>query len=69
MSLDNVIAVAAAAKGNTVLLIVGLAISIPLVVFASSLLLTLMDRVPAIITVGPLCWAGSPAKWRSLTQR
>jgi YjbE family integral membrane protein len=52
MSLDNVIAVAAAAKGNTVLLIAGLAISIPLVVFASRLLLTLMDRFPAIITLG-----------------
>ena len=52
MSLDNVIAVAAAAKGSTVLLIVGLAISIPLVVFASRLLLTLMDRFPVIITVG-----------------
>jgi|CXWL01.1.fsa_nt_gi YjbE family integral membrane protein len=52
MSLDNVIAVAAAAKGNTVLLVIGLAISIPLVVFASRLLLTLMDRFPAIITMG-----------------
>lgn len=52
MSLDNVIAVAAAAKGNTALLIIGLAISIPLVVFASRLLLTLMDRAPVIITLG-----------------
>ena len=52
MSLDNVIAVAAAAKGSTVLLIIGLAISIPLVVFASRLLLTLMDRFPIIITMG-----------------
>ena len=52
MSLDNVIAVAAAAKGSTVLLVAGLAISIPLVVFASRLLLTLMDRYPAIITLG-----------------
>jgi YjbE family integral membrane protein len=52
MSLDNVIAVAAAAKGSTVLLVIGLAISIPLVVFASRLLLTLMDRYPVIITLG-----------------
>jgi YjbE family integral membrane protein len=52
MSLDNVIAVAAAAKGNNVLLIAGLAISIPLVVFASRLLLTLMERFPIIITLG-----------------
>ena len=52
MSLDNVIAVAAAAKGSTLLLIIGLAISIPLVVFASQLLLVLMGRFPVIITIG-----------------
>ena len=52
MSLDNVIGVAAAAKGNTLLLIIGLAISIPLVMFASRLLLVLMDRFPIIITLG-----------------
>jgi YjbE family integral membrane protein len=52
MSVDNVIAVAAAAKGSTVLLIAGLAISIPLVVFASRLLLTLMERFPVIIMLG-----------------
>jgi YjbE family integral membrane protein len=52
MSLDNVIAVAAAAKGSTLLLVLGLAISIPLVVFASRLLLTLMERWPIIITLG-----------------
>lgn len=52
MSLDNVIAVAAAAKDNLLLLIIGLAISIPLVVFASRLLLTLMERFPVIITLG-----------------
>src|SRR6266478_4658795 len=38
MSLDNVIAVAAAAGGNVVLLVVGLAISIPLVIFGATLL-------------------------------
>lgn len=52
MSLDNVIAVAASAKGSTLLLIIGLAISIPLVVFASRLLLVLMERFPVIITIG-----------------
>jgi YjbE family integral membrane protein len=51
-SLDNVIAVAAAAKGNTVVLILGLALSIPWVVFASRLLLSLMRRFPVIITLG-----------------
>ena len=52
MSLDNVLAVAAAAKGSIVLLIVGLAISIPLVIFGSTLLLKLMERWPVIITLG-----------------
>ncbi len=52
MSLDNVIAVAAAAKGSTLLLVVGLAVSIPLVVFASTLLLKVMTRFPIIITLG-----------------
>jgi YjbE family integral membrane protein len=52
MSLDNVIAVAAAAGGSIVLLILGLAISIPLVIFGSTLLLKLMERWPMIITIG-----------------
>lgn len=52
MSLDNVIGVAAAAKGDVTLLVLGLAISIPLVIFASRLLLTLMERFPIIITLG-----------------
>ena len=52
MSLDNVLAVAAAAKGNNVLLILGLGISIPLIIFGSTLLLKVMERVPIIITLG-----------------
>ena len=52
MSLDNVIAVAAAAAGSVVLLILGLAISIPLVVFGATLLIKLMERFPVIITAG-----------------
>ena len=52
MSLDNVLAVAAAAKGSLMLLIVGLAISIPMVVFGSTMLLKLMERWPIIITLG-----------------
>ncbi len=52
MSIDNVIAVAAAAGGSLTLLILGLAISIPLVIFGSTLLLHLMERWPIIITVG-----------------
>jgi YjbE family integral membrane protein len=52
MSLDNVIAVAAAAKGSMLLLILGLAISIPVVIFGSTLLLKVMQRYPVVITVG-----------------
>jgi len=52
MSLDNVIAVAAAAKGNMVLLILGLAISIPLVIFGATVLMKLMEKYPVIITLG-----------------
>jgi YjbE family integral membrane protein len=52
MSLDNVLAVAAAAQGNTLLLVVGLAVSIPLIVFGSTLILKVMERFPAIIVAG-----------------
>ena len=52
MSLDNVVAVAAAAMGDTTLLVVGLAISIPLVIFGSTLLLKVIERFPLIVWVG-----------------
>ncbi len=52
MSLDNVIAVAAAAKGSMVLLVSGLLISIPLVVFGSTYLMKVMERWPVIVTIG-----------------
>jgi len=52
MSLDNVIGVAAVAKGSILLLMIGLGISIPLVIFASTLLLKVMERYPVIVTLG-----------------
>jgi YjbE family integral membrane protein len=52
MSLDNVLAVAAAARDSVFLLIFGLALSIPLMVWASQLILRLMDRYPIIIMLG-----------------
>jgi YjbE family integral membrane protein len=60
MSLDNVIAVAATAQGNMVLLILGLAISIPLVIFGSTLMIKLMERFPVIVTLGAalIGWVG-----------
>jgi len=52
MSLDNVVAVAAAARGSVLLLALGLIISIPLVVFGASILMKLMERWPVIVTIG-----------------
>ena len=52
MSLVNGIGVAAAAKGNITLLVLGLVISIPLIIFGSTLILKLMTRFPVIITLG-----------------
>ena len=52
MSLDNVLGVAAAAKGSVLLLIIGLSISIPLVIFGANMLLRLMERFAVIITIG-----------------
>ena len=60
MSLDNVIAVAAAAKGSMLLLVLGLAISIPLVIFGSTLMIKLMERFPIIVMLGAglIGWVG-----------
>jgi YjbE family integral membrane protein len=52
MSLDNVIAVAAASRGDTFLLVAGLLISIPLVVYGSTLLLKVVERYPLIVWGG-----------------
>jgi YjbE family integral membrane protein len=52
MSTDNILAVAGACKGNFFLLLFGLALSIPFVVFTSSLLSMLMDKYPIIVWIG-----------------
>jgi YjbE family integral membrane protein len=52
MSLDNVIGVAAAANGNVPLIVIGLLISIPIIIFGSTLIMKVMDRFPIIITIG-----------------
>jgi YjbE family integral membrane protein len=52
MSMDNVIAVAAASRDSVVLLLFGLAVSIPLIIWTSQLFLKLMERFPVIITLG-----------------
>lgn len=53
MSLDNMLAIAAAAGGNTYLIVFGLALSIPLVVAGSTLIMTLLTRFPILV------WAGA----------
>jgi YjbE family integral membrane protein len=53
MSLDNVIAIAAAAGGNMALVVLGLAISIPLIVAGAALIMALLDRYPILV------WAGA----------
>lgn len=52
MSLDNVLAVAGAAGGNMTLLILGLCISIPIVIFGSTLLSGLMKKFPWLVSIG-----------------
>ncbi len=52
MSTDNILALAGASKGNLFLLLFGLILSIPLVVFTSTLLARLMDRYPIIVYLG-----------------
>ncbi|HPT51563.1 MAG TPA: TerC family protein [Accumulibacter sp.] len=75
MSIDNVIAVAGAAHGSIILVVFGIVVSIPIVVWGSKLVLTLMDRYPMIITAGGglLGWIGGgmligdpaiPEAWR-----
>jgi predicted tellurium resistance membrane protein TerC len=61
MSLDNVIGIAAAAKGSVTLLVLGLAVSIPLIMFSSTLILMWMERMPWIVTAGGalLGWVGA----------
>jgi YjbE family integral membrane protein len=54
MSLDNVIAVAAAANGQLSLLILGLAISIPMIIAGAALIMLILDRFPLLIWLGAL---------------
>src|SRR5439155_410921 len=62
MSLDNVIAVAAAASGSLPLLILGLAISIPLIVAGAALIMALLNRLPILV------WAGAADQLRQLLE-
>jgi YjbE family integral membrane protein len=52
MSLDNVIAIAAAANGSVTLIVLGLAISVPLIIYGSTLILNVFIRYPILILAG-----------------
>jgi YjbE family integral membrane protein len=52
MSLDNVLGMAAAAKGHMGMLFIGLVITIPLILFGAAVIMKLMDRFPILITIG-----------------
>jgi YjbE family integral membrane protein len=52
MSLDNAIAIAAAAHGDTTLIVLGLLISIPLIIFGATIIMLLLNRFPIIVVAG-----------------
>lgn len=62
MGLDNVLGVAGAAHGNYLLVVLGLLISIPIVVWGSTLLLRLVERVPAVVYLGAAVLAWTAVK-------
>ncbi|CAN0482513.1 unnamed protein product, partial [Phaeothamnion confervicola] len=53
MSLDNVVAIAAVAKGSLLLLVIGLGISIPMIIAGSAIIMAMLDRFPLLV------WAGA----------
>jgi YjbE family integral membrane protein len=61
MGLDNVLGVAGAAKGSFLLVVLGLAISIPIMVWGSTLILKLVERFPVIVYIGSgvLAWTSA----------
>jgi len=61
MGLDNVLGVAGAAKGSFVLVVLGLAISIPIMVWGSTVILKWVERFPSIIYIGAgvLAWTSA----------
>ncbi|MFC5403028.1 TerC family protein [Cohnella soli] len=52
MSLDNVLAVAAVAKGDVILIIIGIVMSIPIIIWGSSFIIRLLDRFPGVLYIG-----------------
>jgi len=71
MSLDNVIAIAAAAKDSIALVVFGLVVSVPIIVWGSKLVLVLMDRFPMVIVGGAalLGWIGGDMMANDVTTK
>jgi YjbE family integral membrane protein len=63
MSLDNIIAIATAAQGNSTLLVIGLAVSIPIIIAGAALIMVLLDRLPILVWFGAalLGWVAGEA--------
>jgi YjbE family integral membrane protein len=63
MSLDNIIAVATAAQGSWALLVIGLAVSIPVIIAGAALIMALLDRLPILVWLGAalLGWVAGEA--------
>ena len=68
MSLDNVMAVAAAAKGDVRLIVFGLGLSIPIVVAASQVIVPLLGASRCLFTWAAACSGILPARWPSGTR-
>ncbi|RKP55244.1 TerC family protein [Cohnella endophytica] len=52
MSLDNVLAVAAVANGDTIMLVIGIVMSIPIIIWGSSFIMKVLDRFPGLLYLG-----------------
>ncbi|MFD3447342.1 TerC family protein [Microbacteriaceae bacterium 4G12] len=62
MGFDNVLAVAGAAQGHFLLVVIGLLISIPIIVWGSKLIMKLMDKFPALVYIGSAILAYTAGK-------
>ncbi len=60
MGIDNVLAIGGAASGSVLLIVLGLAISVPIIVWGSQLVIRLVDRFPSVVLLGGvvLAWTG-----------
>lgn len=60
MGIDNVLAIGGAATGSVLLIVLGLAISVPIIIWGSQLVIRLVDRFPSIVLLGGavLAWTG-----------